>query len=108
MSRTQRCTTIVCLAAMLACGQTPDETSGGFGGASGSAALTVPDARPDVPVGQVEVSPAVQHDVSPPLRDIPSAPSARNLTERPLRRVPGPPSGPTDAATLQVAPGTAV
>ena len=36
-----------------------------------------------------DVSPAVHHDVSPPLRDIPVSPSARNLTERPLRPIPG-------------------
>src|SRR5919198_3451988 len=37
----------------------------------------------------VEVTAAVHHDVSRPLRDIPSAPSARRLTERPLRVIPG-------------------
>jgi Carboxypeptidase regulatory-like domain/Fibronectin type III domain len=47
----------------------------------------------------VEVSAAVRHDVSPPLRTIHvSAPSAANLTERPLRRVnPGNGSGPDTA-----------
>ena len=58
---------------------------------AGSAVLagrTVPLAPPqagDQPV--VDVS--VHHDVSPLLRDIPSAPSARKLTERPLLPLPG-------------------
>jgi hypothetical protein len=39
--------------------------------------------------GQVEVSPAVQHDVSPPLRGLSaSSPGAENHRERPLRPIP--------------------
>jgi hypothetical protein len=37
--------------------------------------------------GGVEVSAATHHDVSAPLRDIPSAPSAHRLTEKPLLRI---------------------
>jgi hypothetical protein len=52
-----------------------------------------------------EVRAAVHHDVSPPLRDIPSAPSARSLTERPLRLTPGErASGPVADGALQSAP----
>lgn len=55
-----------------------------------------------------EVSAAVRHDVSPPLRGMqPSSPSAANLTERPLRRVGAPGPGSPDGA-LQPAPGPAL
>ena len=37
---------------------------------------------------RVEVTQAIQHDVSPPLRDIPSAPQSDVRRERPLRPIP--------------------
>src|SRR5919201_6432045 len=45
-------------------------------------------------VSGAEVSAAVAHAVSPPLRDIPSAPRARRLTEKPLRTHPAAPRQP--------------
>ena len=53
----------------------------GTGGVEGQG-LPAP-ASPDV-----EVTPAIQHDVSPPLRDIPSAPQSDVRRERPLRPIP--------------------
>src|SRR5215212_8097946 len=56
-----------------------------FGGALFAPAVGA--APPDN--GQVEVSPAVQHDVSPPLRGLSaSSPGAENHRERPLRPIP--------------------
>ncbi|HEX9291202.1 MAG TPA: hypothetical protein VF904_16900 [Anaeromyxobacteraceae bacterium] len=51
--------------------------------------------------GGVEVSPAVHHDVSRPLRDVPSAPSAHRLTERPLLPLPTPPASATPDTVVQ-------
>ncbi len=81
------------------------QEGGGFGGPPSDPGPGTPPALPDAAVGPVEVSAAVDHDVSPPLRDIPSAPSARRLTERPLRMIPGPPGPGTDAATVQSTAG---
>jgi len=51
---------------------------------------------------QLEVSAAVQHDVSPPLRNIVSAPSASNLKEHPIHSLAL--TGPMDAADPVVQP----
>ena len=45
-------------------------------------------AQTPAAIGQVEVSAAVHHDISPPLRDIPSQPRAAGLREKPLRLIP--------------------
>ena len=59
--------------------------------------------------GPVDVSAAVRHDVSPPLRNLgPTAPSAATLRERPLRLV-GPGSSPNQAdGAVQTTTGAAV
>lgn len=66
-------------------------------------------ADPPSSTGAVEVSAAVQHDVSPPLRVLgPTAPSAATLRERPLRLV-GPGSSPAQPdGAVQAAAGTQV
>jgi hypothetical protein len=66
-------------------------------------------ADPPPSAGAVEVSAAVRHDVSPPLRNLgPTAPSAANLRERPLRLV-GPGSSPNQPdGAVQQASGTQV
>jgi len=53
-------------------------------------ALYAPAAGAALPDnGQVDVSPAVQHDVSPPLRGMSaSSPGAENHREKPLRPIP--------------------
>jgi hypothetical protein len=76
------------------------------------AAVTLPVgvlAGPPSSAGPVEVSAAVAHAVSPPLRDLgPTAPSAANLRERPLRLV-GPGSSPNHPdGALQTTTGPAV
>jgi hypothetical protein len=63
--------------------------------AGGVPAVALADPPPST--GAVEVSAAVRHDVSPPLRHLgPTAPSAATLRERPLRLV-GPGSSPNQA-----------
>jgi hypothetical protein len=58
--------------------------------AAGSTRLFGRTSPPEAQAAQqVDVDVSVHHDVSPPLRDIPSAPRARHLTERPLRPLPG-------------------
>ena len=54
----------------------------------------------------IDVSVSAHHDVSPPLRDIPSAPRARSLTERPFRPAPGEQAqAPVPDGALQTSPG---
>ncbi len=54
---------------------------------------------------QIDVSVSVHHDVSAPLRDVPSAPRARSLTERPLRSTPGEQAeAPVKDGALQTSP----
>ena len=66
-------------------------------------------ADPPSSTGAVEVSAAVRHDVSPPLRVLgPTAPSAAILRERPLRLV-GPGSSPNQPdGAVQQAAGTQI
>lgn len=45
-------------------------------------------AQTQAAIGPVEVSAAVHHDISPPLRDIPSSPRAAGLRQKPLRLIP--------------------
>jgi hypothetical protein len=54
-----------------------------FAGCSGQTDVQSSSAA-DLRPPQIEVSPAVQHDVSSPLGNVVSAPSAANLRERPL------------------------
>lgn len=70
------------------------------------AALLVPST---ISAQVVEVSPAVRHDVSPPLRDIPSKPLRLDIHERMVRPLPLAPSNPfqTDTA-LQSSQGVAL
>lgn len=58
------------------------------------------------PISGLEVSAAVHHDVSPPLRNLrPASPSAHSLTERPLRLVgQRGPAGPDGALQTEVGP----
>ncbi|HEY5435965.1 MAG TPA: putative Ig domain-containing protein [Candidatus Limnocylindrales bacterium] len=66
-------------------------------------------AAPPSSTGAVEVSAAVAHAVSPPMRNLgPTAPSAANLRERPLRLV-GPGSSPNQPdGALQTTAGTQI
>ncbi len=65
-------------------------------------------ASPATPPSGVEVSAAVRHDVSPPLRNLrPAAPSAANLRERPLLRTGGPGANGPDGA-LQTTTGPSI
>jgi hypothetical protein len=64
-------------------------------------------AAPVSSTGAVEVSAAVRHDVSPPLRNLrPSAPSAASLREQPLRLIGGSGANGPDGA-LQISAGPA-
>ncbi len=61
-------------------------------------------ADPPSSAGPVEVSAAVRHDVSPPLRNMrPSAPSAATLREQPLRLIGGRATNGPDGALQTVA-----
>jgi hypothetical protein len=65
-------------------------------------------AAPPSSTGAVEVSAAVRHDVSPPLRNLrPSAPSAANLREQPLRSIGGRGTNGPDGALQTTAGPTA-
>jgi Putative Ig domain len=66
-------------------------------------------AAPPSSTGAVEVSTAVRHDVSPPLRNLrPSAPSAASLREQPLRSIGGRgTNGPDGALQTTAGPATA-
>jgi hypothetical protein len=57
--------------------------------AAGSTQLSGRTSLSEARAQQIDVDVSVHHDVSAPLRNIPSAPRARTLTERPLRPVPG-------------------
>ena len=50
------------------------------------------DSAPEAAVGKLEVSDAIRHDISPPLRDIPAQPRSAANHEEPLGRIPHPPS----------------
>jgi hypothetical protein len=67
-------------------------------------------AAPPSSTGAVEVSAAVRHDVSPPLRNLrPSSPSAASLREQPLRSIGGrSTNGPDGALQTSVGPAVAM
>ncbi len=50
------------------------------------------DSASEAAVGKLEVSDAIRHDISPPLRDIPAQPRSAANHEEPLGRIPHPPS----------------
>ncbi len=57
-----------------------------------SCAARAQNSAPEAAVGKLEVSDAIRHDISPPLRDIPAQPRSTVDHEEPLGRIPHPPS----------------
>ena len=57
-----------------------------------SCAARAQNSAPEAAVGKLEVSDAIRHDVSPPLRDIPAQPRSAADHEEPLGRIPHPPA----------------
>src|SRR5919202_2165171 len=77
---------------------------------AGSSAAFAAAAQPGVASGPPEVQPAIHHDTSPPLRDLPSRPRPDAPRERPLRLppTPGAPANGPDPVVQTAVPAPSV